>query len=383
MAPRPALLASLALLLASSAGEASHLEALPVDDECAAADGQCALNALQLRGARLASGDAEPGDKKKKTKKKKDLSPAWAKELEQQMTQLMHDINDMEAKMKCLGIDLQSTNQTLFDVPNATVGVNGSVVVWTNHDAHWYPEFCKPEVPAAAVPDIDAEDIEEEEPELLSSETEVHAHPHKKGKKLKKAKPHVNLHGRVKAEMMYQQNRLTELWSSLVAFRDKISQTNEFMTVTPRRFNGTLVLSQLDQVVPKKGHKCKGKAGKGKKCKPPKPQDDILEALDGSKNSTRMIWDTMGEVDLEMETLKRRVVRYKAGLPPPTTAPPTTTAVATTTAAAEVAKDESVPPAAADEEEAPSAGEAAEDEDPSEAEDEDPSEEVVALAQRP
>mmetsp|Transcript_41197 Transcript_41197/g.116557 ORF Transcript_41197/g.116557 Transcript_41197/m.116557 type:complete len:393 (+) Transcript_41197:71-1249(+) len=391
MARRRGVLVSLALLLAapSCQGEdVSPSAALDADDECAAGDEQCALNALQLRGARLAPERADPSDDTefeaaaaKKPKKKKDLSPAWAEELEGKIKQLMHDVNGMEKKLLYLNMDLESTNGTLFDVPNATRGVNGTYVTWTDHSAEWYPRFSllqrdapvdTEELPQADLPPDEDEpeyldyddDEDDEDDDSLQSNAQKKAPKTKKGKG--KKKPHVNLHRKVKAEMAFQQNRLTEFWGSLMTFESQITAMNEFMTNTPRKFNGSLVLSEVAAEKPKKKKKHCHWGMKHGKCKKPKPQDDILESLDLAGNTTRLVWDTIHQVDLEMETLKRRVGRFKAGQPVTTTTTTTIEEATTATTTKKSALDVPVPSEDGDEED----------------DDDDRSEEVVALAQQ-
>jgi len=327
--------ASSALVLSTaqaSAADAVVNSALASDDQCASGDEACALNALQLRGARAEADedvvaaavhphhhhhhhkddDNEGFFKQVET----DISTEWADKLSGMIKLLVENVTVMEWKMYYLEKDVMSANATLFDIEGRKVGVNGTVVNWTAHPSTWIPTFTAPaKAKAAAAEPADAEDAAAEpaasepaaaedagaedaasedadaEPSLLESE---HPHHHKKDT----GAPRVT---KVQNEMTSAQKRLNAVWKATVDFDRDVNWMNNFMGVHRRTVHGRPV---LEQQAAERVASAEDVAWTEDKKK------IIMTQIESAWNQSYKIWPTFDRLGAKLENLKSRVARY-------------------------------------------------------------------------
>mmetsp|Transcript_99469 Transcript_99469/g.278551 ORF Transcript_99469/g.278551 Transcript_99469/m.278551 type:complete len:400 (-) Transcript_99469:103-1302(-) len=263
---------------------AEEARALEVDDQCAVGDEACAFNAMQLRGARIEAEEDLEGaevhphhhhhsDASASKQDVEDLSSAWSMKLSKMIALLGDNITVMEWKMYYMMMDVASTNQTLFNVPNRSIGVNGTEVNWNSHPPTWIPTF-----------DGAASLLEAERPH----------HHHKKGKEV--TPPHMK---QVQGEMTLAQKRLNAVWQSTSDFERDVNWVNNYMGFHKRKLNGRFVLEQ--QAAERAEDASEWSEDK---------KDIILNQIDSAWNQSYKIWPTFHKLGKEMEQLKVRVARY-------------------------------------------------------------------------
>mmetsp|Transcript_102268 Transcript_102268/g.295873 ORF Transcript_102268/g.295873 Transcript_102268/m.295873 type:complete len:418 (-) Transcript_102268:132-1385(-) len=285
---------------ASGAELQEELRALADDDQCAAGDKDCALNAVQLRGAKLEEGDeadlesaeVHPHHHHHDGNSHKlitvDLSSAWATKLSAMIALVMKNVTLMDWKVYDMMLDVKSTNETLFKVPNRTIGVNGTEVDWTAHPVLWFPT--PPAAPAA-----------EGAASLLESDSSRPHHHHKHGAE-EKVPPRAK---KVQGEMKVAQSELQRVWRAMTEFERQVNWVNNYMGFHPRHMNGRLVLEQeaAEELVEDSSEWSEDK------------KDVILNQIESAWDQADKIWANFGKLGKEMQKLKRRVARYLVAIP--------------------------------------------------------------------
>jgi len=272
--------------------------AVGADDQCAGGGDleDCALNALQVNRVAQDSASGSLSSRRRKNQAE-DLSVAWQQKVYAWSSWLHKNTTLLEWKMFYYKMDMNSTNNSIFDVPGLK-GVNGTKVNWNKHPATWLPTFSG----EASFLQHGGGDEDGALAQLAVDEE------HDAGR------PHSHLGGvpprkkRMQVLLTKEQDRLSDIWSDITFHKRRLNWIGNYMGSNRRLYHGRPVFAQgRREVRPRPPHNDEEFAAE------PEPQTDLVEQIQSAVNQSGDLWIQVKRLGGMIEAMKHRAHRYRHG----------------------------------------------------------------------